>query len=134
MSLLFCSQTKRDAEHEPIYKALNQSLNAMVYHRNSVSIIPETTSSQQNITHTIEYPLIVCNSFDKFFRTEIDSNNDPVVINDNFQLEVNYAYMDTNKEQKNEFFLIEVIDYNKLDDFLEVIKDDVGSILQVIDY
>ena len=74
----------------------------------------------------------MCNSFEKFLRTDVDNDDAPVLIEDNFQLEVNYAYIDKNNNQKDEFFLIDVIDFNKLDNFLAVIKDDVTSITHVI--
>lgn len=109
----------------------------MVYHRISGSILPESTGEnlprrRRNILATLEYPLIICNNFENFLRTEVDSNDDPVLIENNFQLEVNYAYMDTNKNQRSEFFLIDVLDFNKLDDFLDIILNDVRSIANVI--
>jgi len=129
---LFAGENKRDIENEVIYKALNQSLNAMVYHRNTGSIIPETYRQRYNVLETIEYPVIVCNSFDKFLRTDIDTTTDPVQIGKNFQLEVNYAYMDFDRDQRNEFFLIDVLDFGKLDDYLATIENDVTSVKAVI--
>ena len=129
---LFAGQNNRNLENEVIYKALNQSLNAMVYHRNLGTIIPKPTNSRRDILETLQYPLIVCNSFDKFLRTDVDTTNDPVLIDKNFQLEVNYAYMDNSKNQRNEFFLIDVLDFSKLDNFLSVINDDVTSVTHVI--
>lgn len=129
---LFAGANNREVENEVIYKALNQSLNAMVYHRATDSIIPEAVSKGHNILETIEYPLIVCNNFDNFLRTDVGSAEDPFLITDNFQLEVNYAYMDSGREQKSEYFLIDVIDYNKLDKYLEVINNDVKYVRAVI--
>jgi hypothetical protein len=129
---LFAGSNNRNLENEVIYKALNQSLNAMVYHRYSESIIPESTAAHSNILQTLEYPLIVCNNFEKFLRTDVDTDDDPIPIENNFQLEVNYAYMDTEKDHRKEFFLIDIVDFNKLDDFLRVIDDDVTSISHVI--
>jgi hypothetical protein len=124
---LFAGQNNRTLENEIIYKALNQSLNAMVYLRNSSSIIPETRDRAQNILLFLQYPLIVCNSFDRFVRTDINTDNDPVKIEDNFQLEVNYAYMDSANNHKDEYFLIDVLSYNQLDNFLNIINDDVTA-------
>lgn len=129
---LFAGENNRNIENEVIFKALNQSLNAMVYHRDSESIIPEVNDRPQYILHTVEFPLIVCNSFEKFVQTDIKSFDDPKKITENFQLEVNYAYMNLNKKTVSEFFLIDVIDFNKLDDFLKVIDHDVKSITHVI--
>ena len=129
---LFSGPNNRNPENEVIYKALNQSLNAMVYHRYSESIIPESTTHRRNILQTLEYPIIACNNFEKFLRTDVDTDDDPVLIENNFQLEVNYAYMDNDKNKMDEFFLIDIIDFNKLDDYLVVIDDDVTSITHVI--
>ncbi len=129
---LFAGQTNRNLENEIIYKALNQSLNAMVYHRNTSSIIPETRGRRQNILQVLQYPLIVCNSFDHFVRTDINSNDGPVKIDNNFQLEVNYAYMDTEKNHVSEFFLIDILDFNQLDNFLEIIDNDISAVSNVI--
>lgn len=123
---------KRNLENEVIYKALNQSLNAMVYHRNTGSIIPETSGTRHDVLQTLEYPVIICNSFDKFFRTEVDTTYDPVPIKENFQLEVNYAYMDFHKNQINEFFLIDVLDFGQLVYFLEIIENDVETVKKVL--
>lgn len=131
---LFAGENNREVENEVIYKALNQCLNAMVYHRHTGSIIPDRIDLRRNpdVIGTIHYPVIVCNSFNKFFRTDIGTNDDPVPINNNFQLEVNYAYMDFNRKQRNEFFLIDLLDFTQLDDFLEIIEDDVVLIRNVI--
>lgn len=131
---LFAGEYKREFENEVIYKALNQSLNAMVYHRYGDSIIPEKsgTHRNRNVLETLCYPVILCNSFNKFFRIDIGANVDPVPISKNFMLEVNYAYMDSNKNQRNEFFLIDVLDFTQLGGFLKIIEDDVTVISNVI--
>ena len=124
---LFAGESGRNLENEIIYKALNQSLNAMVYLRSSSSIIPETRGRGQNILQFLHYPLIVCNSFDRFVRTDINNDNDPVAIDDNFQLEVDYAYTDSSNNHKNEYFLIDVLNIDQLDNFLNVIDNDVEA-------
>lgn len=131
---LFAAENNRQIENEVMYKALNQSLNAMVYHRKTRSIIPDRVGSRQygNVIKTIHYPVIACNSFKKFFRINIGSSDDPVPIDHNFQLEVNYAYMDYNSKQTNEFFLIDVLDFSLLDDYLKTIEDDVEFISDII--
>lgn len=126
---LFASDTNKSIENDVIYKALNQSLNAMVYHRNSQTIIPKKKNSYSYpILETIELPIILCNSFQNFFRVEMDSQNSYIKIQDNFQLEVNYAYMNSNNKNIDEYFLIDVIDFSNLDDFLNLLKIDIEAI------
>lgn len=129
---LFSSKTKPSQENEPIYKALNQSLNAMVYLRSKDSIIEPTLNRPSNILLTISYPVIICNNFDNFYRVEMVNQDNPQKIDDNFQLEVNYAYMDSSKTNRKEFFLIDVIDFNKLDSYLEIINSDVNTIMNIL--
>ena len=129
---LFASKTRPNIENEVIYKALNQSLNAMVYLRHRESIIPIPNDRRSNILSTIELPVILCNSFKKFYRIEMDDSSNPKVIDDNFQLEVNYAYLDRNKNNKNEFFLIDIVDFNMIDEFLNQIDSDIDAILQIM--
>ena len=129
---LFSSKNKANLENEVIYKALNQSLNAMEYHRRRGSIIPESTLSSEYILESIEYPVIVCNSFEKFYSVEMTDQSKPDKIKDNFQLEVNYAYADMNVTHRSEFFLIDVVSFEKLDEFLAALDADVCAIKKIM--
>jgi hypothetical protein len=122
---LFADEKKQKAENEIFYKALNQSLNSMVYYRESESIIPKNS---EFIKYTINYPVIICNDFNNLYRVDIGSNDAPVIVNDNFQLEVNYAYLNTSKKQINEYFLIDIVAYDKIDAFLENLQEDVSLV------
>ena len=122
---LFADEKKQRAENEIFYKALNQSLNAMVYYRSSESIISKNT---QYIKYTVNYPVIICNDFNNLYRVDIGSNDDPVIVRDNFQLEVNYAYLDSSKKHKSEYFLIDIVAYDKIDAFLEYLQEDTSIV------
>jgi hypothetical protein len=103
---LFASEKKSNTENEAIYKAFNQSLNAMVYLRGRG---PSQKSLEQigfgyDILGTIEMPVILCNSFAKFHRVDMKDLGDPKPIDANFQIEVNYAYIDQHKSHKTEYF------------------------------
>lgn len=123
---LFADEGKRSADNELFYKALNQSLNAMVYYRDRESILQP--NQHRYILRTVNYPIIICNSFDNLYKVDIESDNDPLNINDNFQLEVSYAYMDSNGQNRNEYFLIDILQFDLLNDFLEKIKNDAALI------
>ena len=105
--------TGKDVERDPFYRALNQSLNAMVYYRKGTSV---------------NYPIIICNSFNNLYKVDIESTNTLEEISEHFQLEVNYAYIDTNKKDRKEYFLIDVVNYEEIDSFLEIIQADVEAI------
>ena len=131
---LFSSESRQNTENEVIYKALNQSLNAMVYLRGQ-EVSQESIWQTQNrfgiLPPTIEMPVILCNSFADFHRVDMEDLGDPKPIDANFQLEVNYAYIDQNKSHKTEYFLIDIVAFDKLDDFLDVLEDDKKAIFSI---
>lgn len=123
---LFAGESKQNTENEVIYKALNQSLNAMVYLRGRG---PSRKSREQigvpyQILRIIEMPVILCDDFANFYRVDMEDLGDPKSIDANFQLEVNYAYIDQDKSHKAEYFLIDIVAFDKLDNFLDVLKED----------
>ena len=96
----------------------------MVYYRNRESIIKLPKGEKDYILKTVNYPVIVCNSFENLYRVEIDTDADPSNITENFQLEVNYAYMTPNGSNINEYFLIDILNFSLFDNFLEKIEVD----------
>ncbi len=131
---LFASKNMPQVENEVIYKALNQSLNAMVYLRQRGSIIPQKKLRNDNELATFEMPVILCNSFDNIYRVEMEGEISPKPINENFQLEVNYAYQDYNKNNINEYFLIDVVSFQLLDQFLDVLEKDVKAVCNILSF
>lgn len=111
---------KGNEENEVLSKALNQCLNAYVYYKHRTT---SSTPRYTGISGSISYPVIVCNSFDKFRKVAMsDASQKIEVVTEPFQLEVNYAYLDTDKKPQNEFFLIDVITINQIDEYLAHIE------------
>ncbi|MBI4619076.1 MAG: hypothetical protein HY739_02755 [Desulfobacterales bacterium] len=125
---LFTSKNRPNTENEVIYRALNQSLNAMVYLRGRESIIPDIQAGSTPILASVEMPVILCNSFADFYRVEMEDPGEPKPIDANFQIEVNYAYLDQQKNHRTEYFLIDIVDFDKLDNFLGVLEADKDAI------
>lgn len=126
---LFASRAGREPEREAIYKALNQSLHAMVYLRGKESILQGEQEARR--PHSIvELPVIVVNSFEKFYQVDINNPGDIKPIGENFQLEVNYAYLGADRRDRNEYFLIDVVALDKLDDFLGALDADASAMAQ----
>jgi hypothetical protein len=123
---LFEGQRKKSEDNDIFYKALNQSLNAMVYYRNQGSILE--VPNARAILCTLNYPVIVCNSFENLYRVDTDTDADPLKITENFLLEVNYAYMTSNGSRKNEYFLIDILQFELFDNFLKQIEVDAGLV------
>jgi len=127
---LFASKNRPNTENEPIYRALNQSLNAMVYMRRRGPMFPELQEQGIPVHATVEMPVILCNSFADFYRIEMENPSEPKAVDNNFQLEVNYAYLDDQKINRTEYFLIDIVDFEKLDDFLKVLENDMNLIFR----
>lgn len=119
---LFVSSKEKAQENEVVYKALNQGLNAMVYYKNTGSIIPG--SGYKKIFRTLNYPIIMCSDFNSFYQVKaVDENQSiPKKIEDSFQFEINYAYVDKDKKNKTEYFLVDIVDFNKFEEFLKDIE------------
>ena len=120
---LFATQKINSQEHDPFYKALDQTLKALISMTNR-PYSPPDSSPQKADKILIEFPVIVCNSFENIYSVDSNNESDPMLIKDNFMLEVSYAYIDENKSNQNKYFLIDVIDFNQLDKFSKTIFDD----------
>lgn len=125
---LFSSEKSKDLVNEPIYKAINQNLNALIYFRHEASMLLQ----DQQILSTVCYPIIILNDFTKIFSVNIGENTYSNVMDKFFQMEINYAYMDTNKHNMNEYFLIDVVDFSHLDAFLSEIQTKDIDAIQVM--
>ncbi len=118
--------------NEPIYKGLTQSLNAMVYYGSDYPIIPEEKLMSTTLIK-LKYPLIICSDFKNFFKVDSNDKRGYSEIFDNFQLEVNYAYRDIRETPINEYFIIDIINFQKFDKFLEELeKTDVSIVRDIL--
>lgn len=128
---LFSSEKSRGEENELMNKAINQNLNALVYYRNRSDLMPENPNRRNQVLRRVSYPIIVVNSFENFFSTSIaDDTGEVKPITEPFQLEVNYAYIDKDRNGHNEYFLIDVVSIDKLLEFLSALeKTDIKAIV-----
>ncbi|MBS1197398.1 MAG: hypothetical protein H6R18_1183 [Proteobacteria bacterium] len=121
---LFSTDNKKAQESDPFYKALNQVLNAMVSMRGLPVSIPELKKWKWQPS-VIEFPIVMCSSFDKIYSVDFCSESEPQPVQDNFQLEVRYAYLDKFKDQRDDFFLLDIVAFDKLAAFAKAIEEDV---------
>lgn len=122
---LYASESKRSEENDPIFRALNQALSGLVHNKGSELLIPAT---QTEAVTLVEYPVIVCSNFSTFFRTDVQGDESVESIRDNFLLEVNYAFVDRNKANRRDYFLIDVISFESLNSFFDAIEHEVDHI------
>jgi hypothetical protein len=118
---LFATGNARAAENEPFYKALNQSLNAMTSMRGQPLAIPLVRDSRRHPVAVLEHPVVVCSSFERVFSVDFFTGSEPESIQDNFQLEVSYAYIDRNASQRSDYFLIDFVAFDKIAEFSNAI-------------
>ncbi len=135
---LFSSDKSRGEDNEIISKAINQNLNATVYYRNrgDLKLVKTPHGYIENILSHVSYPLIVVNTLEKFHSTDMDGSGKISPINEPFQLEVNYAYTDKDRNAHSEYFLIDVTSLDKLPDFLDktIEKMDVPAISEKLSW
>jgi hypothetical protein len=123
---LFATGTSKAAENDPFYKALTQTMNAMVSMTGRPFSIPALKKSRKNPCAIIEFPVVVCSSFDKIYSVDFYTESQPELIKDNFQLEVRYAYIDINNNQRDDYFLLDFVEFNQIKKFMEAIAEDAS--------
>ncbi|KAB2833204.1 MAG: hypothetical protein F9K48_08930 [Candidatus Brocadia sp.] len=121
---LFATSASKAPENEPFYKALNQVLNAMVSMRGQPVSIPELKNSRWSPKALIEFPVVVSNSFDQIYSVDFYTESQPELIKDNFQLEIRYAYFDRHNNQRDDYFLLDFVEYSQLEKFAKAIDED----------
>ena len=115
---VFASNNSRTQENDPFYKALNQALNATVSMRTKSSAHPELQKRAQGQIVLLDYPVIVCNSFSRLYSVDFFAESEPSSISDNFQIEVQYAYQDRSNRELDEYFLVDVVEFEQLEKFV----------------
>jgi hypothetical protein len=133
---LFASKQKT-IEGEIFYKAITQSLNAMISYAKNNSILPDVFNNIGNnkIEAILKYPVIICNSFENLYKTDVVEKKEPERINENFEIETRYTYFDNLKNQKNEPFLIDTVSFEFLEIFLKNLEEkDILAVKEIISW
>jgi hypothetical protein len=60
------------------------------------------------------------------FSTDFQRDLQPQAIQENFQLEVLYAYIDARQKPQNKYFLLDFVEFSELDEFHTAIGNDVS--------
>ncbi len=99
----------------------------MVSMRGQPVSVPELKKSSRSPLSVIEFPVVVCSSFDKIYSVDFYTESEPESIKDNFQLEVRYAYIDRQNNQRDDYFLLDFVEFNQLEKFAEAIDQDAKA-------
>lgn len=79
--------------------------------------------------YEIKYPVVVVNNFEKIKKVENESDNYSDVT-DSFQIESNYSYKNSAGKNTMEYFLIDVVNYDLLENFIEKLEKNDIAILK----
>jgi hypothetical protein len=129
---LFASQGGLGDEGDIFFKATNQVMNAFIANRLRRDLIPRPQrKSVHQLTDQvvlIQYPVIMCSAFDKLYQIDVDGLDiAPRPVGKNFVMEVNYAWLSDKGDQRGGYFLIDIVDFNKIDDFLAAIDGEAEA-------
>jgi hypothetical protein len=111
---------------------VNQCLNGYIHNKSRALLVAHRANAE--ITQ-LNYPLVICSSFDQFFRTHTAADPDiepPQQLQDNFGLEVNYAYVNPKGGAIKQYFLLDVLSFGKLDSFLKTIQTEVDAGIEML--
>lgn len=120
-------KTTTSTENDPIFKAINQTLHSVVSNKVFVSQLKSLPCKA-----TVQYPVIICNTFDKFFRTSIRGDEPPRPQRSNFQIELHYAYLTQAAKPVSEYFLIDVVSFETLPRFMQMLDHELESMVQIL--
>lgn len=127
---LFSANTNKE---DVIYKAITQCLNSKIYYDQWFNrpISRDFSKNPRVDCGIIKYPVIICENFSNFFKAEFKENTyEYSKIDHDFQLEVNYTYLDKTKTAaQGELFLIDVVNYDNIDLYLDTVEKEIGSIM-----
>jgi len=114
---LFASNNARAQENEPFFKALNQALNATVAMRGQHPSHPSLAGRRRGKLVVLEYPVVICSSFSQMYAVDFLSESEPVPIRENFQMEVQYAFLDRAGNHRDDYFLLDFVEFDQLPGF-----------------
>lgn len=122
-----------NANNEDIfYKAISQSLLAKRFYTSTNCLILEKEGhfEYQNITRTIRYPVILCDNFQRLFEVKNDHTYEQIP--SSFLLEVYYNF--EKSSNSGEYVLIDVVDINKLNTYLEILEVEINSLVSAFQF
>lgn len=123
---LFASSKGKSIENDLFYKALNQALNAMISMRGHPISSPQVKDSPAPVLKVLNFPVVVCHSFEKLYSADFQQDTPPQKLENNFQLEVLYAYIDARQKPQNEYFILDFIEFDQLDAFHAALEQEAN--------
>jgi hypothetical protein len=123
---LFATSVGRGTDTDPYYRALNQVLNAMVSMRGGQVAVPALKKRGRAPMALLEFPVVVCSSFQQVYGVDFYADANPQRITSNFQLEIQYAYLDRGGSQRDEHLLLDFVEFDQLPAFVAGVAEDAN--------
>lgn len=122
---LFASSNTRSQESDPFYKALNQSLNGLVsMRRQPLRAFSSGRRGGGGFQIGLDFSVVVCSSFSQLYAADFGGTREASLVRDNFQLEVQYAYVEPSGQSRDELFLLDIVEYEQLARFVAAVAED----------
>lgn len=123
---LFAASVGRGTDNDPYYKALNQVLNAMISMRGGQISVPALRKRGRGPMALLEFPVVVCSSFQQIYGVDFFADLPPERVTDNFQLEIEYAYLDRAGAHRDEHLLLDFVEFGQLQSFVTAIAENAN--------
>ncbi|MBP7806492.1 hypothetical protein KA057_02310 [Candidatus Gracilibacteria bacterium] len=104
-----------DTSGKPLFTGIDQCLHGLIFQRDRMF---GSTKYFGGGRIFLEYPVLLVNSFDYFYNPKCEK------IGNNFLFEVDYSYL-KNSEVQNEYFLVDIVSEELLEDFMTTIEEDI---------
>ena len=75
----------------------------------------------------LEFPVIVCSSFQQIYGVDFFTDSPPDRVTDNFQLGIEYAYIDRGGAHRDEHLLLDFVEFEQLKTFAAAIEEDANQ-------
>lgn len=111
--------SSKKGDKDPFYDGMNGSLHALLFYQES-----------QYTSYAIDLPMIVVDSFNNLHRRDGSNPEGHTAITDNFQMEVDYIYINRQEKPVARYFLIDVVNESTLIDFLEMVESSEANVLK----
>ncbi|RLW63961.1 MAG: hypothetical protein B6D73_14330 [gamma proteobacterium symbiont of Stewartia floridana] len=125
---LFATKSKKEPDKEIFYKAVNQVLNAMTSMSKRPVSIPGVKIENRSLQEVMEFPVVICSSFEKMFSVDFYTETVPTLIENNFQFEVDYAFIEKSGNQRTNYFLLDFVEFDQLSKYFEGISKDAEAL------
>ena len=124
-------------DKDVFYKGIDQCLGSLISHEQDGRNIIFKQKYEITNKKIIRFPIISCGNYQNIFSVEIDNDGKPnhsQIKDDNTQMEINYSYLNKAGAALKTLFIIDVVNLDKLADFLLEIEKDANSMASTFNF